>query len=233
MKIWLKFAVLIWLGMCLLGCVATVEPETSLSPTSLPTWTPTPTPQATHVTSLRASLSPTPTVRPSPTPSPTPTAQVDLEDGLVSYADRPTWRALLGWPDDCEEGFTRLSREPDDYGGITSYPLDNDQYLIFVLCTLGPYWVEERVYWLEDSNGLPTAQLIAVPELIQDDAPGQGLHDVDMLYGSHPIYYPDSQTLTTLHAYRGMKDCGVFYTCLLYTSPSPRDRTRSRMPSSA
>ena len=26
---------------------------------------------------------------------------------------------------------------------------------------------------------------------------------------------------------------GVLYTCLLYTSPSPRDRTRSRMPSSA
>ena len=24
-----------------------------------------------------------------------------------------------------------------------------------------------------------------------------------------------------------------FFTCLLYTSPSPRDRTRSRMPSSA
>ena len=24
-----------------------------------------------------------------------------------------------------------------------------------------------------------------------------------------------------------------FYSCLLYTSPSPRDRTRSRMPSSA
>ena len=26
---------------------------------------------------------------------------------------------------------------------------------------------------------------------------------------------------------------GIFYDCLLYTSPSPRDRTRSRMPSSA
>ena len=26
---------------------------------------------------------------------------------------------------------------------------------------------------------------------------------------------------------------GQFFTCLLYTSPSPRDRTRSRMPSSA
>ena len=26
---------------------------------------------------------------------------------------------------------------------------------------------------------------------------------------------------------------GMSYVCLLYTSPSPRDRTRSRMPSSA
>ena len=26
---------------------------------------------------------------------------------------------------------------------------------------------------------------------------------------------------------------GMHFTCLLYTSPSPRDRTRSRMPSSA
>ena len=27
--------------------------------------------------------------------------------------------------------------------------------------------------------------------------------------------------------------CGICYTCLLYTSPSPRDRQKSRMPSSA
>ena len=34
---------------------------------------------------------------------------------------------------------------------------------------------------------------------------------------------------------RGMIPCGgsELRTCLLYTSPSPRDRTRSRMPSSA
>ena len=31
----------------------------------------------------------------------------------------------------------------------------------------------------------------------------------------------------------GIKVSGTPYTCLLYTSPSPRDRTRSRMPSSA
>ena len=31
-----------------------------------------------------------------------------------------------------------------------------------------------------------------------------------------------------------LKDCDhIFLFCLLYTSPSPRDRTRSRMPSSA
>ena len=30
-----------------------------------------------------------------------------------------------------------------------------------------------------------------------------------------------------------MVKAGVFLLCLLYTSPSPRDRTRSRMPSSA
>ena len=31
----------------------------------------------------------------------------------------------------------------------------------------------------------------------------------------------------------GYQNLGLFDTCLLYTSPSPRDRTRSRMPSSA
>jgi len=32
---------------------------------------------------------------------------------------------------------------------------------------------------------------------------------------------------------RASEPAGLFYGCLLYTSPSPRDRTRSRMPSSA
>ena len=31
----------------------------------------------------------------------------------------------------------------------------------------------------------------------------------------------------------GVTGSGKTFTCLLYTSPSPRDRTRSRMPSSA
>ena len=38
---------------------------------------------------------------------------------------------------------------------------------------------------------------------------------------------------TTLHEYGVIGSTAGTYICLLYTSPSPRDRTRSRMPSSA
>jgi len=41
-----------------------------------------------------------------------------------------------------------------------------------------------------------------------------------------------AEGLRLLQIKRGLKQ-GQTYTCLLYTSPSPRDRTRSRMPSSA
>ncbi len=230
MRIRLKSIVILWLCVCLLCCVSTVKPEAPPSPTNLPTWPPTSAPQATPVASPTVALSPTPTptIRPSPTPSPIPTAQVDLDTVFVSYADRPTWHALLGWPDTCEESFARLSRQPDDYGGIDIYPVDGNQYLIFVLCTLGPYWVEERVYWLDNSTGLLTAQPITVPVLIQDDAPEQGIHDADVLYGSFPIYYLDTQTLTTLHAYRGLKDCGVFYTYHLEDTRLALDEARYR-----
>ena len=41
-------------------------------------------------------------------------------------------------------------------------------------------------------------------------------------------YYHDGEKLWIMY-----KDRDGNKTCLLYTSPSPRDRTRSRMPSSA
>ena len=43
---------------------------------------------------------------------------------------------------------------------------------------------------------------------------------------------PDTLSEETTHPVLG-KPIHIYETCLLYTSPSPRDRTRSRMPSSA
>ena len=44
--------------------------------------------------------------------------------------------------------------------------------------------------------------------------------------GDYPMYLGDDSNII-------MESLYSYVTCLLYTSPSPRDRTRSRMPSSA
>ena len=52
--------------------------------------------------------------------------------------------------------------------------------------------------------------------------------------GADVVYTPKHRNAVpdTLDA-QILRDAEPFFTCLLYTSPSPRDRTRSRMPSSA
>ena len=47
--------------------------------------------------------------------------------------------------------------------------------------------------------------------------------------GGEPLLQMDFLT----ELFRKAKEAGVHTTCLLYTSPSPRDRQKSRMPSSA
>jgi hypothetical protein len=212
MKIWLKSVILIWLGVCLLACTSVVEPEAPpSSPTSPPSPTLTSLPQETPVAAPTVSPSPTATVRPTLAPSPTPTRQIDPDTASVSYVERPAWRALLGWPDECEEMYGRFTHQPQDDGDIFVYPVADGQYLAFVTCNIGPYWVEERVYWLDERADPPAAHPLTVPELIQDDAPERGLREVDALHGAFPTYHPDTQTLTNLHAYRGFKDCGIYY----------------------
>ncbi len=156
---------------------------------------------------------PVPGASPLPPPGFTPTSTPTPDEGVtdITYAERPAWRALLGWPEECEELYGRFTRQPQDDGGVTVYPVADRQFLVFVTCNLGPYWVEARVYWLDRRTSPPTAHSLTVPELIQDDAPARGLHAVDVLHGAFPSYDPATQTLTNLHAYRGPKDCGVFY----------------------
>ena len=54
-------------------------------------------------------------------------------------------------------------------------------------------------------------------------------------HGKYKSYNEACHKLYTQYAMRGIKSSlrDLAYYCLLYTSPSPRDRTRSRMPSSA
>ena len=49
------------------------------------------------------------------------------------------------------------------------------------------------------------------------------------------VFEDDRKTLKRKHPFdlEENKNASILVVCLLYTSPSPRDRTRSRMPSSA
>ena len=79
---------------------------------------------------------------------------------------------------------------------------------IFILATLNSYY--EGNFWLIPPFGASMVLVMAV-----HDSPLA--HPKNILFGH------------ILSALSGV----IVFTCLLYTSPSPRDRTRSRMPSSA
>src|SRR5665811_1782043 len=110
-----------------------------------------------------------------------------------------------------------------------------------VILTVDPSgFVEARIGSSPHGQGLRTtlAQIIAdelgiTPELIKivhgdtDRAPyGWGT------FASRSLVISGGATLIAAQRVRA-KLIKIASTCLLYTSPSPRDRTRSRMPSSA
>ena len=70
--------------------------------------------------------------------------------------------------------------------------------------------------------------------LAEQPAHGEANHGLGLLLAERGA---DAQSLpffqAALKAQPGIWQHWLSYACLLYTSPSPRDRTRSRMPSSA
>ena len=79
----------------------------------------------------------------------------------------------------------------------------------------------------EAEDALREAQAVLVPFPSVKNA--GFLHDAEK-------EYVEARTVAVLiggGSLPGPDELGVEHTCLLYTSPSPRDRTRSRMPSSA
>jgi len=95
-------------------------------------------------------------------------------------------------------------------------------------------------------NGQPARLLEAVMVQMMPMARSQTPGHLDVMWASQlflPTVDPDQVpsptapiskwVTTTAHPTEASADVGRFSLCLLYTSPSPRDRTRSRMPSSA
>ena len=56
---------------------------------------------------------------------------------------------------------------------------------------------------------------------------------LDGLIRKYYVLTEDEKKGGGIYLWDSREKAELFYNCLLYTSPSPRDRTRSRMPSSA
>ena len=80
-----------------------------------------------------------------------------------------------------------------------------------------------------DSRGNPTVEVELV---LQSGAIGTALVPSGASTGAHEAVELRDQDKNRFHG-KGVQLATNYVSCLLYTSPSPRDRTRSRMPSSA
>ena len=77
---------------------------------------------------------------------------------------------------------------------------------------------------VEQSGGTADVEGIVVSELVSNSSGAEGISEIDVL-----LYDEDGIVIGSDSTDSG----GRFSICLLYTSPSPRDLSTSRMPSSA
>eukprot|EP00656_Telonema_subtile_P036481 TRINITY_DN40484_c0_g1_i1.p1 TRINITY_DN40484_c0_g1~~TRINITY_DN40484_c0_g1_i1.p1 ORF type:complete len:116 (-),score=14.43 TRINITY_DN40484_c0_g1_i1:28-375(-) len=95
-------------------------------------------------------------------------------------------------------------------------------------------------------NNLPDSQIGSNPIILSIDAVMSMMNSYHLEPAHIAVYYPDQIKPLVDALWDGTVEGGINglsyvaesypyspITCLLYTSPSPRDRTRSRMPSSA
>ena len=80
-------------------------------------------------------------------------------------------------------------------------------------------------YMRTDSTTLSQTALDAARSVIKDQFGEKYLPDEARVY--------NTKSKNAQEAHEAIRPAGDIFACLLYTSPSPRDRTRSRMPSSA
>ena len=91
----------------------------------------------------------------------------------------------------------------------------------------------------DPDNGGPTAVRVVERTIGNDRSEINDLGDVITMLVADVDPVPNTKAFVALDiesartAFSVMFESGVEYTCLLYTSPSPRDKRQSRMPSSA
>ena len=96
-------------------------------------------------------------------------------------------------------------------------------------------FLDSRQLRMGDLHGLALAQYEDTASVLLTSSAVHGIanacSDIDLICVRHGDV-TDIAMATQLHC-GDAHVVGLDVTCLLYTSPSPRDRTRSRMPSSA
>src|SRR5215207_8961712 len=55
----------------------------------------------------------------------------------LTRADRASWRAVLRWPEACEEAYEASYPEGEAYGGLEFHRLSRGRYLVEVVCDGG------------------------------------------------------------------------------------------------
>ena len=82
------------------------------------------------------------------------------------------------------------------------------------------------------SNFVRTVRMVAEEKGVPYEHLAELPHS-DLVKSLHPMGQIPAMRHEGLELFESMAIARYIDTCLLYTSPSPRDRTRSRMPSSA
>ena len=99
-----------------------------------------------------------------------------------------------------------------------------------------PDYLEKLDILIREKKTVPVKQVIRYKVLDRNDEDSQGLFKEAKMtrLGIKGLTINSVHIINTEDVVLVEFDLGEFgYVCLLYTSPSPRDRTRSRMPSSA
>jgi len=166
----------------------------------------------------------------TPTPAVTDTA---------TPADTPTATTAGPGITDTEIILGQHAMLSGTFGAVYSMlPQTHQAYFKWINETQGGVCGRDIVLKVEDNGNDPAKALEVTRKLLEDDRVFAIFGAVGDLPHSSVQPYLNENGVPDLFVTGGAHNYGAEpdkypWTCLLYTSPSPRDRTRSRMPSSA